>query len=63
MLDLLVKLMLTRWVNSLPLHTLVKTPEAPCCVVVVDRTMAIHGERRLAGQAGISHKTLFNCGC
>ncbi|MCU7848560.1 MAG: hypothetical protein KZQ89_11255 [Candidatus Thiodiazotropha sp. (ex Lucinoma kastoroae)] len=43
------------------LHEFEKNPDAPCCVVVLVKGIAINGERRLAGYAGISLKSLFNC--
>jgi hypothetical protein len=58
----LMDFMLTRWVNSLTLHEFVKNLSAPCCVVVLVKGIAINGERRLAGHAEISHKSMFNCG-
>jgi len=54
--------MLTRWVNPLPPQAFVKNPGTPFCVVVLVKGMAINGERRLAGYAGISHKSMFNRG-
>jgi hypothetical protein len=62
MLDQLMNFMLTRWVNPLTLQAFVKNPGAPCCVVVLVKEIAINGERRLAGYAGISHKSMFNYG-
>jgi len=53
---------LTHWVNSFTLQEFVKNPDAPCCVVVLVKGIAINGERRLAWHAGISHKSMFNCG-
>ncbi|MCU7846665.1 MAG: hypothetical protein KZQ89_17230 [Candidatus Thiodiazotropha sp. (ex Lucinoma kastoroae)] len=53
---------LTHWVSSLTLHEFEKNPSAPCCVVVLVKGIAINGERRLAGYAGISLKSMFNCG-
>ncbi|MCU7815552.1 MAG: hypothetical protein KZQ86_11540 [Candidatus Thiodiazotropha sp. (ex Lucinoma kastoroae)] len=50
---------LTHWVSSVMLHEFEKNPDASCCVVVLVKGIAIHGERRLAEYAGIS---LFNCG-
>lgn len=44
-------------------HEIEKNPDAPSCVVVVVKGIAINGERRLAGHFGISHKSMFNCGC
>lgn len=44
------------------LQEFVKNPDAPCCVVVLVKGLAINCERRLAGRAGISHKSMFNCG-
>ncbi|MCU7850272.1 MAG: hypothetical protein KZQ89_20270 [Candidatus Thiodiazotropha sp. (ex Lucinoma kastoroae)] len=52
----------TRWVSSETLQGFVKNPNAPCWVVVLVKGIAINGERRLAGHAGISHKSMFNCG-
>ncbi|MCU7839013.1 MAG: hypothetical protein KZQ94_06510 [Candidatus Thiodiazotropha sp. (ex Troendleina suluensis)] len=52
----------TYWVNFVALHELVKNPDAPGYVVVLVKGIAINGERRLAGHAGISHKSTFNCG-
>ncbi|MCU7849688.1 MAG: hypothetical protein KZQ89_17190 [Candidatus Thiodiazotropha sp. (ex Lucinoma kastoroae)] len=43
------------------LHEFEKNPGAPCCVVVLVKGIAINSERRLAGYAGISLKSLFNC--
>jgi hypothetical protein len=54
--------MLTRWVNPLPLQAFVKNPGPPGCVVVFVKGMAINGERRLAGHARISYKSMFNRG-
>jgi DNA ligase D-like protein (predicted 3'-phosphoesterase) len=53
---------LTHWVSTLTLQEFVKNPDAPCCVFVLVNGIAINGERRLAGHAGISHKSMFNCG-
>jgi hypothetical protein len=58
----LMGFLLTHWVNSLTLHELVKNLSVPCCVVVLVKGIAINGERRLAGHAEISHKSMFNCG-
>ncbi|MCU7815306.1 MAG: hypothetical protein KZQ81_08875 [Candidatus Thiodiazotropha sp. (ex Rostrolucina anterorostrata)] len=45
------------------LQEFVKNPGAPCCVVDLVKGITINGERRrLAGHAGISHKSMFNCG-
>ncbi|MCM8920436.1 MAG: hypothetical protein LC540_10190 [Candidatus Thiodiazotropha sp.] len=52
----------THWVSSEMLHGFVKNPNASCGVVVLVKETAINGERRLAGHAGISHKSMFNCG-
>ncbi|MCU7815918.1 MAG: hypothetical protein KZQ81_12130 [Candidatus Thiodiazotropha sp. (ex Rostrolucina anterorostrata)] len=52
----------THQVSSGTLQGFVKNPNAPCCVVVLVKGMAINGERRLARHARISHKSLFNCG-
>ncbi|MCU7848641.1 MAG: hypothetical protein KZQ89_11695 [Candidatus Thiodiazotropha sp. (ex Lucinoma kastoroae)] len=52
----------THWVSSETLHGFVKNPNAPCCVVVLVKGIAINGERRLAGHAGISHNYMFNYG-
>ncbi|MCU7814813.1 MAG: hypothetical protein KZQ81_06295 [Candidatus Thiodiazotropha sp. (ex Rostrolucina anterorostrata)] len=52
----------THWVSCGALHEFVKNPDAPCCVVVLVKGITINGVRRLAGHAGISHKSLFNCG-
>jgi len=62
MLDKIMNFILTHWVNSLTLQEFVKDPDAPCCVVVLVKGIAINDERRLAGHAGISHKSMFNCG-
>jgi hypothetical protein len=62
MLDQIMNFILTHCVNSLTLQEFVKNPDAPCCVVVLVKGIAINGERRLAGHAGISHKSMFNCG-
>jgi len=62
MLDQLMNFFLTRWVNPLALQAVAKNPSAPCCVVVLVKGIAINKERRLAGYAGISHKSMFNCG-
>ncbi|MCM8919809.1 MAG: hypothetical protein LC540_06960 [Candidatus Thiodiazotropha sp.] len=62
MRDLLMNFILTQWVNPLTLQVFVKNPGASSCVVVFAKGIAINGERRLAGYAGISHKSLFNCG-
>ncbi|MCU7847573.1 MAG: hypothetical protein KZQ89_06115 [Candidatus Thiodiazotropha sp. (ex Lucinoma kastoroae)] len=51
----------THWVSSETLQGCVKNPNAPSCVVVLVKGIAINGERRLAGHAGISHKSLFIC--
>jgi hypothetical protein len=61
MLDQIMNFILTYWVNLLTLQ-FVKNPDAPCCVVVLVKGVAINVERRLAGHAGISHKSMFNCG-
>jgi hypothetical protein len=58
----LIDFMLTHWVSSFTLHEFVKNLSAPCCVVVLVKGIAINGERRLAGHAEISHKSMFNCG-
>lgn len=60
MLGLLVNYILTNWVNSLSLQEFVNNPSAPCRVVV--KGIAINGARRLAGDAGISRKSISNCG-
>ncbi|MCU7846399.1 MAG: hypothetical protein KZQ89_00065 [Candidatus Thiodiazotropha sp. (ex Lucinoma kastoroae)] len=52
----------THWVSPETLHGFVKNPNVSSCVVVLVNGIAINGERRLAGHAGISHKSLFNCG-
>ncbi|MCU7813668.1 MAG: hypothetical protein KZQ89_20055 [Candidatus Thiodiazotropha sp. (ex Lucinoma kastoroae)] len=52
----------THWVSSVTLHEFEKNPDASCCVVVLVKGIAINGEQRLAGYAGISLKSLFNCG-
>ncbi|MCU7847997.1 MAG: hypothetical protein KZQ89_08295 [Candidatus Thiodiazotropha sp. (ex Lucinoma kastoroae)] len=62
MRDLLMNFILTQWVNPLTLQVFVKNPGAPSCVVVLAKGIVINGERRLAGYAGISHKSLFNGG-
>jgi len=62
MLDQIMNSILSHWVNLLSLQEFVKNPDAPCCVVVLVKGIAINGERRLAGHAGISHKSMFNCG-
>ncbi|MCU7815562.1 MAG: hypothetical protein KZQ89_18515 [Candidatus Thiodiazotropha sp. (ex Lucinoma kastoroae)] len=53
---------LTHWVSSVTLHAFEKNPDASCCVVVLVKGIAINDERRLAECAGISLKSLFNCG-
>jgi hypothetical protein len=53
---------LTHWASLITLHGFVKNPDAPCCVVVLVKGIAINGERRLAGHAGLSHKSMFNRG-
>ncbi|MCU7847851.1 MAG: hypothetical protein KZQ89_07550 [Candidatus Thiodiazotropha sp. (ex Lucinoma kastoroae)] len=53
---------LTHGMSSFTLHEFEKNPDAPCCVVVLVKGIAINGERRLAGYAGISLKSVFNCG-
>jgi hypothetical protein len=53
---------LTHRVNPVMLQAFVKNPDAPCCVVVLVKGIAINGERRLAGHAGIFHQSMFNCG-
>jgi hypothetical protein len=53
---------LSHWVNPLTLKVFVKNPDAPCCVVVLVKKIVINSERRLAGHAGISHKSMFNRG-
>ncbi|MCU7814486.1 MAG: hypothetical protein KZQ81_04560 [Candidatus Thiodiazotropha sp. (ex Rostrolucina anterorostrata)] len=53
---------LTHWVSSVMLHEFEKNPDASCCVVVLVKGIAINDERRLAEYAGISLKSLFNCG-
>jgi len=62
MLNQLMHFILAHWVNPLPLQVFVKNPGAPCCVVVLVKGIAISGERRLAGHAGISQRSMFNCG-
>jgi hypothetical protein len=62
MLDQLMNFMLTRWVSPLALQAFEKNPGAPCCVVVLVKGVAINGERRQGAHAGISHKSMFNCG-
>jgi hypothetical protein len=52
----------THWVTPLTLQEFVKNLSAPCYVVVLVKGIAINGERRLAGHAEISHKSMFNCG-
>ncbi|MCU7813940.1 MAG: hypothetical protein KZQ81_01755 [Candidatus Thiodiazotropha sp. (ex Rostrolucina anterorostrata)] len=52
----------THWVSSVTLHEFEKNPDASCCVVVLVKEIAINGKQRLAGYAGISLKSLFNCG-
>ncbi|MCM8854812.1 MAG: hypothetical protein LC541_08435 [Candidatus Thiodiazotropha sp.] len=58
----IVHFSLTHRVRSETLQGFVKNPNAPCGVVVLVKGMAINGERRLAGHAGISHKSMFNYG-
>jgi hypothetical protein len=62
MLDRFINFIHSRWVTPLALQAFVKNPDAPCCVVVLVKGITINGERRLAGYAGISHKSMFNCG-
>jgi hypothetical protein len=78
MLNQTMNFLFTHWVNPITLQALVKNPSAPCCVtysdvgegreqdegsfVVLVKGIAINGNRRLAGYAGISHKSMFNCG-
>ncbi|MCU7801992.1 MAG: hypothetical protein KZQ96_02260 [Candidatus Thiodiazotropha sp. (ex Lucinoma borealis)] len=52
----------THWVSCVALHEFVKNPDAPSCVAVLVKGIVINGEQRLAGHAGISHKSMFNCG-
>jgi hypothetical protein len=61
MLDQLIDFVFARWVIPLPLQAFVKNSSHPCCVVVPVKGIAIDGERRLVGHAGISHKSMFNC--
>lgn len=58
----IVRFSLTHWVNFEMLYEFAKHPHAPSRVVVLVKGIAINGERRLAGYAGISHKSMFNCG-
>ncbi|MCU7848864.1 MAG: hypothetical protein KZQ89_12855 [Candidatus Thiodiazotropha sp. (ex Lucinoma kastoroae)] len=51
----------THWVSCGALHESAKNPNAPSCVLFLVKEIAINGERRLAGYAGISHKSMFNC--
>jgi hypothetical protein len=54
--------LLTYCVNLLPLQEVMENLGAPCCVVILVKGIAINGERRLAGHAEISHRSMFNCG-
>ncbi|MCU7814853.1 MAG: hypothetical protein KZQ81_06500 [Candidatus Thiodiazotropha sp. (ex Rostrolucina anterorostrata)] len=58
----IVAIYFTHWVSLGTLHKFVKNPDVPSCVVVLVKGIVINGERRLAGHAGISRKSLFNCG-
>ncbi|MEJ2621151.1 MAG: hypothetical protein P8163_13060 [Candidatus Thiodiazotropha sp.] len=58
----LMDFIFTQWVNPLTLQEFVKNLSAPSRVVVLVKGIAINGERRLAGHAEISHKSMFNCG-
>jgi butyrate kinase len=58
----LMDFLLSHWVNSSTLREFVKNLSVPCYVVVLVKGIAINGERRLAGHAEISHKSMFNYG-
>ncbi|MCU7847447.1 MAG: hypothetical protein KZQ89_05480 [Candidatus Thiodiazotropha sp. (ex Lucinoma kastoroae)] len=58
----IMDLISNQWVSSGTLHGFEKNPDALSYVVALVKGIAINGERRLAGHAGISHKSTFNCG-
>jgi hypothetical protein len=60
MLGQLMNFILTHWVNPLALQAFVKNPDAPCCVDVLVKGIAINGKRRQGVHAGICHKSMFN---
>ncbi|MCU7872963.1 MAG: hypothetical protein KZQ91_09470 [Candidatus Thiodiazotropha sp. (ex Lucinoma borealis)] len=62
MLNQILDFSRTHWMNCGALHEFEKNPDAPSCVVILVMGVAINSERRLAGHAGISRKSLFNCG-
>jgi hypothetical protein len=53
---------LTHWVNPVTLQVFAKNTDAPYCVVALVKGIATNGQRRQGVQAGISHKSMFNCG-
>ncbi|MCU7931539.1 MAG: hypothetical protein KZQ90_12125 [Candidatus Thiodiazotropha sp. (ex Codakia rugifera)] len=52
----------TPWVSCGGLHEFVKNSNEPSDAVVLVKGIANNGKRHLAGHAGISHKSMFNCG-
>ncbi|MCU7931589.1 MAG: hypothetical protein KZQ90_12375 [Candidatus Thiodiazotropha sp. (ex Codakia rugifera)] len=61
MLNQILDFYRTHWMNCGVLHGFVNNPNSPSYVVVHVKGIAINGERRHAGHAGISLESMFNC--